>query len=159
MAHLFLFLFVAILLCTAQLCLGLWIGAKFGRIQEQRRSAGHAEPSDPCQAAGDGGIPWTERLILMDSLAKQVQKLALASVRCQPALPDQISRAVSELQKVTIALQQQMSTGPVSRPQPPSGSIAPENRISPVEPAGNLPRPFATARPPRQPRSGNPPPC
>ena len=39
MAHLYLFVFLAILLCTAQLCLGLWIGAKFGRIQEQRRSS------------------------------------------------------------------------------------------------------------------------
>jgi hypothetical protein len=66
----------------------------------------------------------------------------VASVRCQPALPDQISLALSELQKVTFALQQQMSTGPANRPQPSSGSIAQENRGAPVESPRDPPRPF-----------------
>jgi hypothetical protein len=147
MAHLFLFVFVAILLCTAQLCLGLWIGAKFGRIQEQRRWAGNAEPSDPCQAAGNGGIPWTESLVLIESLAQQVQSLTLASIRCQPALPDQILLALSELQKVTTALQQQINAGLASQPNPSPGNLAQENRVSPVEPPHDPPRAFAKESP------------
>ena len=133
MAHLLLFVFVAILLCTAQLCLGLWIGAKFGRIQEQRRSTTQTQPSDSCQPAADCSIPWTECLILISSLMQQVQNLSSASTQCRPALPDQISLALCDLQRIATALQQQITARPATESPSSPGRITREHRAETMD--------------------------
>jgi hypothetical protein len=133
MAYLFLFILVAILLSSIELCLGLWIGAKFGRNQEQTRLVSRAMHSVQRDADGDDSIPWTDCLVLIDSLAQQVQSLALAAARCQPALPDQMSLALSELTKVTVALQQRICTGLANQPEPLPAKIGQESCMPALE--------------------------
>ena len=131
MAHLYVFFLAAILLSTAELCLGLWIGIRFGRTQEQKRSIYRAVHSG--RHDGDDSLPWTECLVLVDSMAQQLQSLVLASARCQPALPHQISAELSELQKVTVALQQRIRSGPVDQPEPSSANSRQTGPVSPLE--------------------------
>jgi hypothetical protein len=134
MALLYVFVLAAIVLSTAELCLGLWIGARFGRMLEQKRLISRAVHSVRHEADDDDCIRWTESLVLMDSLTQQVQNLALASARCQPALPDQISVAVSELRKVTVALQERICTGLANQPEPSPAKIGPEGRMPSLGP-------------------------
>ncbi|HEY5311840.1 MAG TPA: hypothetical protein VIK18_04950 [Pirellulales bacterium] len=138
---------LTVVIGTAQLCLGLRIGTRIGRLQQQRRRLirerkDQGRPADARRAA-----KWQECAAGVDDLNAQAQSLAAESASYEPPLTEEFLEAIVQLAEATAALQKQIHgagkflnpDAPAkdnARPSAPAATSEPARRHGKGQPTG-----------------------
>jgi hypothetical protein len=100
--------FVAVIVGTGQLCLGIWIGIGIGRLQKQRsrliaqrRAQGRSKNTVRAET-------WDQCTSRVDDLSQRVESLSAASANYEPKLTETFLAAVAQLTEAAAALQRQI---------------------------------------------------
>lgn len=120
---------LTVIIGTAQLCLGLRVGIRIGRLQQQRRRLIRQHKDESRPAVARRAAKWKECAEGVDDLNERAQNLAAESASYEPPLTEEFLEAIVQLAEATAALQRQMhGAGKLFTPEPPakenSGELA-----------------------------------
>lgn len=101
-------IFLAAVVATAQLCLGVRIGIKIGRLQQQRRMLVFQRKNRPPSRAARRALKWQECTAGVDELNQRAQSLSSEAEDHEPPLTEAFRAAISQLAEAAAALQGQI---------------------------------------------------